>query len=93
MPVDTVQRPDAPEGRSDAAASGPGLLPHSAEMPRERYFEIAQRAYELAQRRGFIPGGELQDWLQAEREIEAGPPRNTPPDNPFDVVKTRSNER
>lgn len=93
MQPDKVQRPDAPEGRSDASASGPGRSPKSAEMSEELHSQIARRAYELAERRGFQPGGEFEDWLQAEREIEAGPARSTPPDNPFDVVKTRSNER
>jgi hypothetical protein len=58
----------------------------------EQHSRIAARAYELARRRNFAPGGELDDWLQAEREIESGPVRNTPPDNPFDTVRTRSNE-
>ncbi|MEW5882587.1 MAG: DUF2934 domain-containing protein [Pseudomonadota bacterium] len=31
---------------------------------------IAQAAYYRAQRRGFAPGGELQDWLEAEAEID-----------------------
>ena len=31
--------------------------------------EIARRAYELCQARGGEPGHELEDWLQAEREI------------------------
>jgi phospholipase D1/2 len=35
---------------------------------------------------------EVEDWLEAEREIEFGAPRNTPPDNPPDPVKTYSNE-
>jgi hypothetical protein len=30
---------------------------------------IAQRAYELYQRRGGHPGRECEDWLEAEREI------------------------
>jgi hypothetical protein len=93
MPLDKVDRTDAPEGRSDASASGPGIVPQTAELSEERHSKIALRAYELAERRGFRPGEELGDWLQAEREIEAGPARNTPPDNPFDVVRTRSNER
>ena len=29
---------------------------------------------------------------QVDPEIEPGPPRNTPPDNPFDDVRTSSNE-
>ena len=87
-----VLRPDAPQIESDAAASGPGITPTSASLPPARAERIAKRAYELAQQRGFAPGGEVDDWLQAEREIEAGPARSTPPDNPFDVVRTSANE-
>lgn len=92
MAAERIQRPDSPESKSDASASGAGITPTSAEMPRRLHAQIAKRAYELAAQRGFAPGQELEDWLQAEREIEAGAPRNTPPDNPFDTVKTRSNE-
>jgi Protein of unknown function (DUF2934) len=93
MSFDKNQRPDAPEGRSDASASGPGFVPRdNAGVSSDQHAQIAARAYELAKRRGFASGSELEDWLQAEREIEAGPPRNTPPDNPFDSVETRSNE-
>lgn len=31
--------------------------------------EIRQRAYEIYQARGGAPGRELEDWLQAEREL------------------------
>jgi hypothetical protein len=30
---------------------------------------IAEAAYYRAQRRGFAPGHELEDWLQAEAEL------------------------
>jgi Protein of unknown function (DUF2934) len=30
---------------------------------------IAERAYFRAEKRGFVPGHELEDWLAAEREI------------------------
>jgi len=92
MPTHKVERPEAPETKSDAFPSGPGVMPTSAELPPERRAEIAQRAYEIASRRGFREGEELQNWLQAEREIEAGPVRSTAPDNPFDIVKNRSDE-
>jgi hypothetical protein len=92
MAAKRIQRPDAPESRSDASASGPGLTPTSAKMPPQLHERIERRAYELAQQRGFAAGQEIDDWLQAEREIEAGPVRNTPPDNPFDPIRTRSNE-
>jgi len=36
---------------------------------------IAEAAYYAAQRRGFVPGFELDDWLTAEREIEKMLPR------------------
>jgi hypothetical protein len=87
-----VLRPDSPEIKSDVSASGPGLVPHEAALPAEHAQKIAKRACELAARRGFTPGHELDDWLQAEREIEAGAPRNTPPDNPFGELRTFSNE-
>jgi hypothetical protein len=32
--------------------------------------EIRRRAYEIYLARGEQPGGELDDWLQAERELE-----------------------
>ena len=31
----------------------------------------AERAYYRAERRGFAPGHEVEDWLAAEREVEA----------------------
>jgi hypothetical protein len=33
--------------------------------------EIARRAHEIFVARGGAPGGELDDWLQAERELQA----------------------
>ena len=92
MATQSVQRPDSPESKSDASASGPGLAPRGVSHSPELAGRIAQRAYEIAERRGFSPGHELDDWLEAEREVEAGAPRNTPPDNPFDQVRTFSNE-
>ena len=92
MATQPVQRPDSPESKSDASASGPGVAPSGVALSPELEERITQRAYEIAERRGLSPGHELDDWLQAEREIEAGQPRNTPPDNPFDEVRTFSNE-
>jgi Protein of unknown function (DUF2934) len=92
MPSERVLRGDSPESKSDASASGPGLSPRSTPRAPDHTDQIAKRAYELASQRGFEPGHELDDWLQAERESEAGAPRNTPPDNPFDDVRTSSNE-
>lgn len=37
----------------------------------ERHQLIAVAAYLRAEQRGFAPGGELEDWVVAEREIDA----------------------
>jgi hypothetical protein len=42
--------------------------PRTAE---ERESRIATAAYWIAERRGFTPGLELDDWLEAEREVDA----------------------
>ncbi|OGQ91975.1 MAG: hypothetical protein A2289_19630 [Deltaproteobacteria bacterium RIFOXYA12_FULL_58_15] len=36
----------------------------------DRHSMVAEAAYYAAERRGFEPGFELQDWLTAEHEIE-----------------------
>jgi hypothetical protein len=36
----------------------------------DRYRLIAEAAYFNAERRGFAPGGELEDWLAAELEVD-----------------------
>jgi hypothetical protein len=39
--------------------------------PEERERLIARAAYFRAEKRGFAPGHELEDWLQAEAEVDA----------------------
>ncbi|MBI4354856.1 MAG: DUF2934 domain-containing protein [Candidatus Omnitrophica bacterium] len=41
--------------------------------------EIAKTAYQLYERRGRTPGGELQDWLKAERIVQER--WSTPPED------------
>lgn len=48
----------------------------------DRWQRIQTRAYEIAQERGFTPGAELNDWLQAEREVD-GESRQASPENQF----------
>lgn len=44
-----------------------------AEMnPEIRRALITQAAYLRAERRGFAPGHEMQDWLEAEQEVDRG---------------------
>lgn len=46
------------------------IVQSNFELDGDRLIAIAQRAYQIAERRGFSPGGELDDWLQAEREFQ-----------------------
>ena len=36
-----------------------------------RHANVAEAAYLLAEQRGFAPGHEIDDWLQAELQVEA----------------------
>ena len=45
---------------------------------------IATAAYYRAERRGFSPGRELEDWLEAEREISS---------RKYSLVRNRTDER
>lgn len=47
------------------------LVPHRL-TPAERHRRISDLAYRRAEQRGFAPGGETEDWLEAEREVDAG---------------------
>jgi hypothetical protein len=44
------------------------MAPHIHE---DRTACIAKAAYLIAARRGFAPGHELDDWLEAENEVDA----------------------
>lgn len=45
-------------------------LRRSCYTPEERHERIALAAYYRAERRGFEPGREIEDWLAAEAELE-----------------------
>ena len=57
--------PNQPTPRSRRTPGQPVANP----LDRERW--IAEAAYFLSQRRGFVPGYELQDWLEAEQAFKA----------------------
>lgn len=42
----------------------------AAVSPKERHHGVAEAAYFRAEHRGFLPGNELQDWLDAEAEFD-----------------------
>ena len=67
--------PDTPAAKPSARravltrpATSAGTRAVSAEI---RRVMIAERAYLRAERRGFAPGREAEDWLAAEVEIES----------------------
>jgi hypothetical protein len=51
--------------------------PDAAWGDEDRLEMIASNAYYRAERRGFLPGYELADWLEAEREVDAMLRRST----------------
>ena len=56
-----------------AARKGPGGTGATSEKAwagEDRYRMIAEAAYFRAERRGFVAGSELQDWLAAEIEVD-----------------------
>ena len=54
-----------------AAATAHGAEGHRSEAARApSYDEIAMRAYEIYLTRGASPGRDLDDWLEAERELQ-----------------------
>lgn len=55
------------KSRQTKAASRPGAGPAFSAQERERL--VAQAAYFRAEKRGFAPGCELQDWVEAEAEV------------------------
>lgn len=69
-----VAAPPAPRAR--AKSTGARARKKGADSPArvsedERRGMIAEAAYLRAERRGFSPGGEEEDWLAAEGEVDA----------------------
>lgn len=65
---------EAPGSDLDAGATIKDSSLERREIPSysdSREARIAEAAYWRAERRGFAPGGEIQDWLEAEKEIDA----------------------
>ena len=69
-------KPAAPKPAAKTAAPRPAVPKASAEKPSppvsgdELRRLVAEAAYYRAQRRGFEPGYELQDWVEAESEVK-----------------------
>ena len=67
----TSERAQREPGERSAQITGASLerreIPSFSDSREQR---IAEAAYWRAERRGFQPGHELDDWLEAEREID-----------------------
>jgi Protein of unknown function (DUF2934) len=74
-----ITMPDAgslsPVKRSATPLSISGDSSPAKSASTDLHAKIRQRAYELYEERGRTPGGEHQDWLQAEHEVLARPSR------------------
>jgi hypothetical protein len=49
--------------------AGPERNKHSEMSEEELRNRIAERAYYRAEQRGFAPGYEMEDWIEAEKEV------------------------
>jgi hypothetical protein len=64
-----AERPAAAQVSAPAhKSSRPPRMPKIDPEQRQHYVEVA--AYYIAERRGFLGGCEVEDWVQAEREID-----------------------
>lgn len=64
------QQPQAeanPQVTSEATQEAAGETQPASAAPRQE--AVAKAAYYKAEQRGFAPGYEMQDWLDAEREL------------------------
>lgn len=61
-----------PSSDKDGVQGAAGAVQRRAEaaQPSTREQQIAHLAYEKAEARGFVPGHEMDDWLEAEAEID-----------------------
>ena len=75
------------EVTEDARASAPRAEPVARNE--DRRAQIALAAYYRAERRGFGGNGEVDDWLQAEREIDRAAALHSAMSPPADVAGDR----
>jgi hypothetical protein len=64
-----AKKAPAKKAATKKAASKPAKPSKLDITPEERWKMIAIAAYHKAEKRGFVPGNELQDWAEAEKEI------------------------
>jgi len=55
---------------SKKPGNNPGVSANLSITPEQRWKMVAVAAYLKAEKRGFVTGNELDDWTEAEREID-----------------------
>ena len=80
------KRMPVPADRNDERINDRADLSRPAEAGEDLTKRISQRAYELYEQRGGFHGYDLEDWLQAEREL-LGKPNERPVARPEPVLK------
>jgi hypothetical protein len=65
----------------DTASKKSGRPAPAGQPPESRMNRIARRAHEIYEARGGESGKALEDWLQAEREIDAELDAEHPPED------------
>ena len=68
--AEQITEMDTAEGHDESHEALNAHLAAAGVSAEERYHLISKEAYYRAERRGFIPGAELEDWLAAETEID-----------------------
>ena len=71
-------KPTVPPVAPTADSAKPGIIAEMASRaateptvdPQAKWLMIAETAYYSAEKRGFEPGHELEDWLEAEARID-----------------------
>ncbi len=72
--LQTESRPERQRGNGGRGRSTPGSERPSTDEPRRESAlvqAISEAAYHRAAARGFEPGHELDDWVEAEKQITA----------------------
>lgn len=82
MMTSAVQEPRTASGeeQTTSESAAQAVAVRQVEILPERHRMISEAAYFRAERRGFAPGAELEDWLEAEtdmdREMQSGGSRS-----------------
>ena len=68
-PAKSKRRPEQPDSDPVSSMIETSVAETPAGTSRPTYEQIQQRAYEIYLERGGTDGSEIEDWLQAERDL------------------------